>query len=67
MTTGPFPPRVWLNPVAAWKLPDRLDISPGLLSLLMNGKRSPTPEDYQSEDAAAPQGPGRRARVDMTV
>ena len=52
MKTGPSPPRVWLNPVAAWELLDRLDISqnqlarlagiyPGHLSLLMNGKRSP--------------------------
>ncbi|MCY3693064.1 MAG: helix-turn-helix transcriptional regulator [Chloroflexota bacterium] len=54
MRTGPFPPRVWLNPVAVWELLDQLDISqnqlarlagisPGHLSLLMNGKRSPAP------------------------
>ncbi|MDE2938911.1 MAG: helix-turn-helix transcriptional regulator [Chloroflexota bacterium] len=47
-------PRVWLNPVAVWELLDQLDISqnqlarlagisPGHLSLLMNGKRSPAP------------------------
>ena len=45
-------PRVWLNPAAVWELLDGLDISqnqlarlagisPGHLSLLMNGKRSP--------------------------
>ena len=45
MTTGPIPPRVWLNPVAVWELLDQLDISPGLPSLLMNGKRSPAPVD----------------------
>ena len=54
MRTGPSAPRVWLNPVAVWELLDRLDISqnqlarlagisPGHLSLLMNGKRSPAP------------------------
>ena len=54
MTTGSSAPRVWLNPVAVWELLDRLDISqnqlarragisPGHLSLLMNGKRSPAP------------------------
>ena len=54
MKTGSSPPRVWLNPVAVWELLDRLDISqnqlarlagisPGHLSLLMNGKRSPAP------------------------
>ena len=54
MNTGPSAPRVWLNPVAVWELLDRLDISqnqlarlagisPGHLSLLMNGKRSPAP------------------------
>lgn len=54
MNTGPVAPRVWLNPVAVWELLDRLDlsqnqlarlagISPGHLSLLMNGKRSPAP------------------------
>ena len=54
MRTGPLAPRVWLNPVAVWELLDRLDISqnrlarlagisPGHLSLLMNGKRSPAP------------------------
>lgn len=54
MKTGPVPPRVWLNPVAVWELLDQLDISqnqlarlagisPGHLSLLMNGKRSPAP------------------------
>lgn len=48
------PPRVWLNPVAVWELLDRLGISqnelarrcgfsPGHLSMLMNGKRSPSP------------------------
>ncbi|MDE2937558.1 MAG: helix-turn-helix transcriptional regulator [Chloroflexota bacterium] len=46
--------RVWLNPVAVWELLDRLGISqnelarrcrfsPGHLSMLMNGKRSPSP------------------------
>ena len=46
-------PRVWLNPVAVWELLDRLGISqnelarrcgfsPGHLSMLMNGKRSPS-------------------------
>ena len=50
----PSAPRVWLNPAAVWELLDRLDISqnqlarlagisPGHLSLLMNGKRSPAP------------------------
>ncbi|MYC34937.1 MAG: helix-turn-helix transcriptional regulator [Chloroflexi bacterium] len=54
MKTGSSAPRVWLNPVAVWELLDRLDISqnqlarlagisPGHLSLLMNGKRSPAP------------------------
>ena len=54
MMTGPLAPRVWLNPVAVWELLDQLDISqnqlarlagisPGHLSLLMNGKRSPAP------------------------
>ena len=54
MKTGASLPRVWLNPVAVWELPDRLNISqnrlarlagisPGHLSLLMNGKRSPAP------------------------
>ena len=54
MKTGSSPPRVWLNPAAVWELLDRLDISqnqlarragisPGHLSLLMNGKRSPAP------------------------
>ena len=54
MKTGPSPPRVWLNPVAVWELLDQLGISqnqlarlagisPGHLSLLMNGKRSPAP------------------------
>ena len=47
-------PRVWLNPAAVWELLDRLGISqnelarrcgfsPGHLSMLMNGKRSPSP------------------------
>ena len=47
-------PRVWLNPVAVWELLDRRGISqnelarrcgfsPGHLSMLMNGKRSPSP------------------------
>ena len=54
MKTGPSAPRVWLNPAAVWELLDRLDISqnqlarlagisPGHLSLLMNGRRSPAP------------------------
>ena len=54
MKTGASAPRVWLNPVAVWELLDQLDISqnqlarlagisPGHLSLLMNGKRSPAP------------------------
>ena len=54
MRTGLQAPRVWLNPVAVWELLDQLDISqnqlarlagisPGHLSLLMNGKRSPAP------------------------
>ena len=54
MKTGPLAPRVWLNPVAVWDSLDQLDISqnqlarlagisPGHLSLLMNGKRSPAP------------------------
>ena len=48
------PPRVLLNPVAVWELLDRLGISqnelarrcgfsPGHLSMLMNGQRSPSP------------------------
>ena len=47
-------PRVRLNSVAVWELLDRLGISqnelarrcgfsPGHLSMLMNGKRSPSP------------------------
>ena len=47
-------PRVWLNHVAVWELLDRLGISqnelarrcgfsPGHLSMLMNGKRRPSP------------------------
>lgn len=47
-------PRVLLNPVAVWELLDRLGISqnelarwcgfsPGHLSMLINGKRSPSP------------------------
>ena len=47
-------PRVWLNPAAVWELLDQLGISqnelarrcgfsPGHLSMLMNGKRSPSP------------------------
>ena len=54
MKTGSSAPRVWLNPIAVWELLDALDISqnqlarragisPGHLSLLMNGKRSPAP------------------------
>ena len=54
MKTGLLSSRVWLNPVAVWELLDQLDISqnqlarlagisPGHLSLLMNGKRSPAP------------------------
>ena len=54
MKTGSTAPRVWLNPVAVWELLDQLGISqnqlarlagisPGHLSLLMNGKRSPAP------------------------
>ena len=54
MRTGTSAPRVWLNANAVWELLDRLDISqnqlarlagisPGHLSLLMNGKRSPAP------------------------
>ena len=54
MRTGLLSPRVWLNPVAVWELLDQLGISqnqlarlagisPGHLSLLMNGKRSPAP------------------------
>ena len=54
MRTGPSARRVWLNANAVWELLDRLDISqnqlarlagisPGHLSLLMNGKRSPAP------------------------
>ncbi len=49
----PRAPRVWLNPVAVWELPDRLGISqnelarrcgfsPGHLSMLMSGQRSPS-------------------------
>ena len=52
MKTGSSAPRVWLKPAAVWELLDGLDISqnqlarragisPGHLSLLMNGKRSP--------------------------
>ena len=54
MKPRPSAPRVWLNPVAVWELLDQLEISqnqlarlagisPGHLSLLMNGKRSPAP------------------------
>ena len=54
MKTGLLSPRVWLNPVSVWESLDQLDISqnqlarlagisPGHLSLLMNGKRSPAP------------------------
>ena len=54
MRTGTSAPRVWLNANAVWELLDRLDISqnqlarlagisPGHLSLLMNGRRSPAP------------------------
>ncbi|MYC38334.1 MAG: helix-turn-helix transcriptional regulator [Chloroflexi bacterium] len=54
MRRSPHAPRVWLNPVAVWELLDRLGISqnelahrcgfsPGHLSMLMNGKRSPSP------------------------
>ena len=54
MKTGSSAPRVGLNPVAVWEVLDRLDISqnqlarlagisPGHLSLLVNGKRSPAP------------------------
>ena len=54
MKRSPRAPRVWLNPVAVWELLDQLGISqnelarlagisPGHLSLLMNGKRSPAP------------------------
>ena len=54
MRSSPHASRVWLNPVAVWELLDHLDISqnqlarlagisPGHLSLLMNGKRSPAP------------------------
>ena len=54
MKRSPRAPRVWLNPVAVWELLDRMGISqnelarlagisPGHLSLLMNGKRSPGP------------------------
>ena len=54
MRRRPHAPRVWLNPVAVWELLDRLGISqnelarrcgfsPGHLSMLMNGKRSPSP------------------------
>ena len=54
MRYSPFAPRVWLNPAAVWELLDELGISqnelarlagisPGHLSLLMNGKRSPGP------------------------
>ena len=54
MKTGSSAPRVWLNANAVWEALDRLDISqnqlarlagisPGHLSLLMNGKRSPAP------------------------
>ena len=55
MTTGTSAPRVWLNANAVWELLDQRDISqnrlarlagisPGHLSLLMNGKRSPAPK-----------------------
>ena len=48
LKTGPSAPRVWLNPVAVWESLDQLarlaDISPGHLSLLINGKRSPAPK-----------------------
>ena len=48
------PPQVWLKALAVWELLDRLGISqnelarrcgfsPGHLSMLMNGKRSPSP------------------------
>ena len=54
MRHSPFAPRVLLNPHAVWELQDERDISqnelarlagisPGHLSLLMNGKRSPAP------------------------
>ena len=54
MRRSPRAPRVWLNPIAVWELLDRLGISqnelarrcgfsPGHLSMLMNGKRSPSP------------------------
>ena len=54
MKTGSSAPRVWLNANAVWGLLDQLEISqnqlarlagisPGHLSLLMNGKRSPAP------------------------
>ena len=54
MRRSPHAPRVWLNPVAVWELLDRLGISqnelarrcgfsPGHLSMLMNGRRSPSP------------------------
>ncbi len=54
MRRRPHAPRVWLNPVAVWELLDQLGISQnelarrcgfstGHLSMLMNGKRSPSP------------------------
>ncbi len=54
MRRRPHARRVWLNPVAVWELLDQLGISqnelarrcgfsPGHLSMLMNGKRSPSP------------------------
>ncbi len=54
MRRRPRAPRVWLNPVAVWELLDRLGISqnelarrcgfsPGHLSMLMSGQRSPSP------------------------
>jgi len=54
MKNGSSAPRVWLNANAVWELLDRLnisqnqlarlaEISPGHLSLLMNGRRSPAP------------------------
>ncbi len=59
MRRSPHPRRVWLNPVAVWELLDRLGISqnelarrcgfsPGHLSMLMNGKRSPSPRVRRS-------------------
>ena len=54
MRRSPHASRVWVNPVIVWDLLDRLGISqnelarrcgfsPGHLSMLMNGKRSPSP------------------------